>query len=75
MTDALQNFLPNWLDPKHPITELYLFVKDKLHGSQSLSTTDGDNLSVSESHRLDTLMVEVGVFFILQRLQTSVRSL
>ncbi|XP_045449349.1 WD repeat-containing protein 44 [Melitaea cinxia] len=32
--------------------------RNKLHGSQSLSTTDGDNLSVSESHRLDALMVE-----------------
>ncbi|XP_050349635.1 WD repeat-containing protein 44 isoform X7 [Nymphalis io] len=31
----------------------------KLHGSQSLSTTEGDNLSVSESHRpLEDLLVE-----------------
>ncbi|CAH2085188.1 unnamed protein product [Euphydryas editha] len=44
---------------RNQTVELYLFVKDKLHGSQTLSTTDGDNLSVSESHRpLDALMVE-----------------
>ncbi|XP_050349634.1 WD repeat-containing protein 44 isoform X6 [Nymphalis io] len=33
--------------------------RNKLHGSQSLSTTEGDNLSVSESHRpLEDLLVE-----------------
>ncbi|XP_047531764.1 WD repeat-containing protein 44 isoform X1 [Vanessa atalanta] len=33
--------------------------RNKLHGSQSLSTTEGDNLSVSDSHRpLDDLLVE-----------------